>query len=239
VGGQEAAAIPTDWRGTENPSLSTGLPPLDALLPGGGFRRGTCVEWLAEGPGVGLERLALAAAPHALRPGGACLVIDPRREFFPRGALPLGIDLDRLIVLRPRSLEDALWGAEQALRCPAVDVVIGWNELLPRGRNPDRAYRRLQLAAEEGSVLGVLLRPASVQRWKCWGDVRVLVEAHCRASPSRGPVPSRRAWTLHLLHCRGALSGRTLSLEFDDETGAVRVVSELADPAADRGAAGA
>jgi hypothetical protein len=201
-----------------------------------------------------VERLALAVIPQALRPGGAALVIDPRQEFFPRGALPLGIELDQLIVLRPRSLEDALWGAEQALRCPAVDVVVSWNELLPRGRHPDRVFRRLQLAAEEGGVLGVLLRPGTARRWKCWGDVRIAVECLPVASGTKsarrgepesplsaepGKEAERSCFQLALLHCRGALPGRRLILELDHETGALRLVSELADPASGGGAVGA
>jgi len=211
--------------------LSTGLPPLDRLLPGGGLRRGSCLEWLAEGPGVGVARLALAVVPGALRPEGICLVIDPRREFFPRGAPELGIPFDRLVVLRPRSLDDALWGAEQALRSPAVDLVIGWDELVPRGRSADRSFRRLQLAAETGGAVGVFLRPATSRRLRCWGDLRLLVE------PLPGDGGAR--WRVTLLQCRGGVPGRWLLLEHDHETGAVRLVSELAAPTAHGGAAGA
>jgi hypothetical protein len=42
---------------------------------------------------------------------------------------------------------------------------------------------------------------------------------------------------LTLLHCRGRLGGMTLILGIDDETGAVRVVSELAGAASAGGAA--
>lgn len=224
--------------------LSTGLSVLDSLLPAGGLRRGTFIEWLADGPGTGVERLALSIVPQALRPGGICLLIDPQQEFFPRGAAAIGIDLDRLVVLRPRSLDDALWAAEQALRCPGVDVVFGWDELVPRGRTPDRVFRRLQLAAEEGGTLGVLLRPAAVQRQRCWGDLRVLIQPASRnaglaqGEPSRMLTgPSTLCAQLTLLHCRGRVAGGTLKLEIDDETGALRVVSELGSAASAGGAA--
>lgn len=215
-------------------AISTGLPSLDALLAGGGLRRGTCVEWLSEGPGTGVERLALEVVPHALRPGGVCLIVDPRREFFPRGAVAMGLDLNRLVVLRPQHPEEALWGTEQALRCPAVNAVVAWNELVPSGRQHDRIFRRLQLAAEEGQSLGVFLRPGEAQRRACWGDLRVLV------SPRGGKsLPTVAGVDLTLLHCRGRVPGDVLTLERDHETGVVRVVSRLADPASASGAAGA
>jgi hypothetical protein len=134
-----------------------------------------------------------------------------------------GLDLARLLILRPRDLDDALWGTEQALRCPAVDVVVAWDELVPRGRSHDRIFRRLQLAAEEGQTLGLFLRPAAVQRYPCWGDLRVLVEAT----------------QFTVLHCRGRMLRTTWRLDRDNETGAVRLVSGLADSTAGTGATGA
>lgn len=208
--------------------VSTGLPSLDALLPDQGLRRGACIEWLVADPGTGVERLALAVVPHVLRPHGTCVIVDHRQEFFPRGAAAVGLDLERLVILRPGGIDDALWGAEQALRSPAVDVVVTWDELVPRGRSHDRIFRRLQLAAEDGGSLGVFLRPAVVQRQACWGDLRVLV------SPG-----GEQALVLTLLHCRGRFQGTSVTLEIDHETGAVRLDSPMADPAHPRRAAGA
>src|SRR4051812_43211982 len=65
---------------------STGLPPLDALLPGGGLGPGTLVEWFAPGPGSGAGMLALAAVRAACDGAGrerlAWVACDRSRRFY-------------------------------------------------------------------------------------------------------------------------------------------------------------
>src|ERR671919_102312 len=56
--------------------VSTGSPALDRLLPAGGLRRGTLVEYLASAAGSGAGTLALAAAREACREGRALVILD-------------------------------------------------------------------------------------------------------------------------------------------------------------------
>src|SRR5215204_3389676 len=56
--------------------LSTGSEALDRLLPAGGLRRGTLVEYLSPGGGCGAGTLALAAAREACDDGRALIVLD-------------------------------------------------------------------------------------------------------------------------------------------------------------------
>src|SRR5438094_7372014 len=56
--------------------ISTGSPVLDGLLPAGGLRRGTLVEYLTAGPGNGAGTLALAAAREACHEGRALVVVE-------------------------------------------------------------------------------------------------------------------------------------------------------------------
>ncbi|MEZ5976681.1 MAG: hypothetical protein R3F34_00455 [Planctomycetota bacterium] len=51
---------------------------------------------------------------------------------------------------------ELLWAADRALRCSKVGVVV-----LDGSRLPKSAMRRLQLAAEAGGALGIVLRPAN------------------------------------------------------------------------------
>ena len=62
---------------------------------------------------------------------------------------------------------DELWALDQALRCPGVSAVWTWIDRL----DPP-AFRRLQLAAETGRTLGLLVRPASVRGRPTWSDVQ-------------------------------------------------------------------
>jgi hypothetical protein len=70
-------------RGLGEGALGTGWPPLDALLPSGGLRRGSLVEWLAAGPGSGAALLAWGTAQRAAMEGGAIVVLDRRRTVYP------------------------------------------------------------------------------------------------------------------------------------------------------------
>jgi hypothetical protein len=152
--------------------LSTGIAGLDRLLPGGGLAGGTLVEWLAEGEASGAASLALAVAAKVVQQGGAFVVLDGRREFYPPAAAQLGIPLERTVVVQPPSTRAELWALELALRSRAVAVALGW-----LGNVNDRVCRRLQLAAEAGGSIGFLLRPAACRGAPSWAELRLLVEA--------------------------------------------------------------
>ena len=98
------------------------------------------------------------------------VVIDRPQTFYPPAAAAWGIDLERLIVVHPQNARDELWAAVQALRSPVVAAM--WASI---DRLDSRAFRRLQLAAEAGRTLGVLVRPAAARGQPSWADVRLEV----------------------------------------------------------------
>ncbi|MHC4177299.1 MAG: ImuA family protein [Planctomycetota bacterium] len=260
-------------RGGDGP-ISSGSGPLDRLLPEGGFHRAALAEWLTAGEGSGATTLALAAARQACQPigggleqsptkwaGGALVVLDRCREFHPPAAVRLGIEPEDLIVVQADSEADNRWALDQALRCPGVAAVLAWPERLD-----GRTFRRLQLAAEEGGGLGLLIRPLAARREPSWADVRLLVEplpaekllvvregrtdtlgataglpssAATTVGQANRATRRRRRLRIHLLRCHGGPSGRNVDLEIDDETHTVHQAARLADPAAYADAAGA
>jgi protein ImuA len=72
---------------------------------------------------------------------------------YPPGVAQLGVPLGRLAVVRTSRPADALWACEQMLRCQAVAAVV-----LPLRTLDGYTSRRLQLAAETGGSLGLLVR---------------------------------------------------------------------------------
>jgi hypothetical protein len=172
------------WEGPRGPQevpVSSGWGDLDCLLPGGGFHRGTLVEWLAPGDGCGEASLALVAAREACRQGGALVVLDRAGEFYPPAAIRLGIEPQGLVVVRAANEADHAWALDQALRCPAVAAVVAWPERLAA-----KTFRRLQLAAEQGGSLGLLIRPPRVRHEPSWADVRLWIEPLSPLSFGRG-----------------------------------------------------
>ena len=204
-------------------SISSGVEPLDRLLPEGGFRRGTLIEWLGPGEGDAAAVPALIVARKACTDGGGLVVVDRSGEFYPPAAVRLGIDPRNLIVVRTGGDADNAWALDQALRCRAVAAVLAWPEKLD-----GRTFRRLQLAAEESGTLGLLIRDESVRHEPSWADVRLLVEALPLARAGM------RRLRIHLLRCRGMTSGRSVDVDIDDETRTMHLVPQLAVAAAHR-----
>lgn len=204
--------------------VSSGCRALDELLPEGGFRQGTLVEWLAEGEGTGAGTLAMIAAREACRSGRVLVVVDSCSDFCPSAAARLGIDTNRLLVVRATSRTNQSWALAEALACEAVGAVVTWGGEANGRPWPVRVLRRWQLAAEHGGALGLLLRPAAAQHTPSWADVRLLVV------PLPGGKRQRRA-SVHLLRCRGGTVASSLDVEIDDEQGPVHLAAQLADPA--------
>jgi len=200
--------------------LSTGVDAFDQLFPRGGLPVGTLIEWLSEGEGIGSAMLSLAVGVKLLEKGGALVVLDGHGEFYPPAAAHLGIPLERTLVVQPRNEREVLWTAEQALRSPGVAL------LWVRAKNlNERAYRRLQLAAEIGGGLGFLLRPVAQQHQPSWAWARLFVKA-VRDEEVQPSIA--RWWRIELLHCRGGPAGKMVEVGLSDETDHVHLVSRLA-----------
>jgi hypothetical protein len=213
---------------TQHGSVPSGCQDLDRLLPDHGFHRGTLVEWLAAESGSGAETLALTAARSSCREGGVLVVLDSSRELSPPAVARLGIDLEQLIVVQAMNPADNLWALDQSLRCLAVAAVLAWP-----ARLDGHTFRRLQLAAEEGGGLGLLVRPRAAEHEPSWADVRLLVE------PLPGEGSSGRRVRIRLLRSRGGADGRQIDVEIDDETNTLRLAPPLAAAKDPRRAAGA
>ncbi len=187
---RQIARIETLRRRPDEPPVSSGCPPLDGILPEGGFHRGTLTEWLADGDGAGATTLAVLAAREACRQGGTLVVVDADGGFYPPAAVRLGIAPGQLLVVRAEQRADHDWALDQALRCPAVAAVLAWPES-PAGRLDDRTFRRLQLAAEAGGSLGLLVRPAESRHVALLG--RRAAAGPAAAGRIASPPPADRA----------------------------------------------
>ena len=126
-------------------------------------------RWAASA-GVGVMTLALGVARRAANGSRTVVVIDARDDFYPPAAARLGIPIERLLVIRSRRTADAVWAMDQSLRCPAVGAVIAWLDRLRPGES-----RRLQLAAEAGGTIGLVIRPRLV-RERTFAAVRIALE---------------------------------------------------------------
>lgn len=93
--------------------LRLGVSALDAVLPHGGLVQGSVIELQVQGAGSAATSFALCACRAAQRAPGAhharaldaqgpwCAFIDPSASLFAPGVARLGVELDRLLVVRP------------------------------------------------------------------------------------------------------------------------------------------
>lgn len=193
---------------------------LDHAL-GGGLARGTLNEVVATAAGdAGAASgfaLALAARFAADAPGPRAPVVwvmeDAARAEggapYAPGLAAHGLDPARLLCVRAKGGADALWAAEEALRCRAVAAVV---IDLWRTRSYDLvASRRLLLAAAAGGAPAILVpagapgvAPSSA------AQVRFAVAAaggRGIAMAPRLPIPGRAAWAVRLARIRAGPAG--------------------------------
>lgn len=101
--------------------------------------------------------------------------IAPPLQPYPPALTQWGVDLSRVLVVRPRRSADILWAAEQALASGNCAAVLVWPEKIGGERDmssrserhpgsiPIFSSRRLQLAAEEGRSWAIAFRPAEAR----------------------------------------------------------------------------
>src|SRR5512138_1919919 len=123
-----------------NPGRRAGLVPsglevVDGVLPGGGFARGALAE-LVGGPASGKTAVALSLVA-GLGEEDLFAWVDGRGELYPPAAAARGVDLGRLLVIRPPATpagtpppggepawRAALWAAEAVLASGAFAAVV-------------------------------------------------------------------------------------------------------------------
>jgi protein ImuA len=195
--------------------LRTGFAALDSLAPGKAFALGAMHECLSE-TGMPSFLLPILLARAVASPG-RIVWCDPTRQFYPPGAAAMGLPLDRLLLVLPADEKDALWATAESLRCPGVGVcVTSVSNLTPL------QARRLQLAAECGGGIGILLRPArAVSR-------PYAAATRWRVRPAVGERNLQR-WRVELIHGHGGRVGGSVLLEVCRETNHVRAVTRVAD----------
>jgi protein ImuA len=196
--------------------FTTTLAALDDVAGPKAFSRGAVHEILCENrqaPPLFFATLLARAA------GGDRAIVwsDPEHRLYPPAIAAAGISLDRLLLLRPKNEADELWALTECLRCCGVGVALA----CPKHLSTIEA-RRLQLAAERGGGIGLLLRPMSAAATPYAAATRWLV----------GSMPGERTvqkWKVQLIHGHGGQVGKTVILEACRATNSVRAVETVGD----------
>lgn len=193
---------PRVWRGREQAGrqagIATGYAELDRHLPGGGWPSDSLTEVLTTRYGIGELRLLMPAlaqlsneAPRQdfTEPGWIAWVAPPFQP-YPPALQQCGIDLSRMLIVRPKETSEILWSAEQALSSGTCAAVLLWPDTLD-----DQGSRRLQLAAEKGRSWAVAFRPLDARRQPSAAALRLKLQSSAQGMrvdilKSRGGCPA-------------------------------------------------
>ncbi len=207
--------------------VGIGAAEIDAALPWGGLPRG--LHEIA-GAGGDAAKVAFAASLAGRRSGDGgrpILWCRPRRVALAAGVpygpgiANLGVSPDALILVEADKPADLLWAMEEGARTNGLAAVVA------EGITPDlTASRRLQLAAEAGDAL-VLLLPAGRQAAPSSALTRWFVRSLPSLREAGGPGLPR--WRIELWRCRGDGRLGEWHVEWSDAAFSMSVVPQLAD----------
>lgn len=142
-------------------TIPTTIESFDALL-GGGLQRGKLVE-IAARRAAGRFSIVMSALTAATTMGEAAALIDLGDHFDPQLADTNGVDLRRLLWIRPQSVKQAVMAAEMitATGFQLVALDLGLHPLRGK-RAPDAAWVRLARTAEAHGTAMLVSAPYPV-----------------------------------------------------------------------------
>jgi hypothetical protein len=140
-------------------SIPTTLAAVDTLL-GGGLPRGKMVELIGGRRTAGRFSIALSALAAATSMGEAAVFIDLGDHLDPQLAEANGVDLQRLLWIRPKTLKQAVMSTEMITATGFQLVVLDLGLPPLRGKRvPDAAWVRLARTAEAHGAAMLVVSP--------------------------------------------------------------------------------
>jgi len=148
-----------EYQAAELTGLDTGFTELNQLLRSGGWPRSSLIEIQVDEWGQGeLQILLPMMAALSQQKKQLAWIAPPYTPYAP-ALHAAGVDLDYLLIIEQSDAADIAWAAEKCLRHAAAALVIFCLPLADA-----RHIRRLQVAADTGGNIGVLLHCGPVRQ---------------------------------------------------------------------------
>ncbi len=218
------------------PVLPFGMQALDSRLANGGLRLDALHEIAAASSDMAEDCAAtLFMAGIAARAWGPVLWVVRRRDLFAPGLSQVGLDHKRLIYAEARDDAELLAVMEEGLRHRGLGAVIGEVK-----RADMTASRRLQLAAEGGRTIALLMRRHAREGSDPLGATSAAVTRWRVGCAPSTPLPvegvGRARWQLALVRQKGG-EPFEMQVEACDATGRCALPADVADRKAAAGGA--
>lgn len=144
-------------------AVTTTVEAIDSLL-GGGLPRGKMAELTAQ-RSKGRFSAVLSTIAAVTSAGEAAALIDLGDHLDPEAAKAAGVELERLLWVRPQKIKDAVMAAEMLIATGFQLVVLDLGMHPVRGRKPpDAAWVRLARSAQSHGTALVISSPYPVTR---------------------------------------------------------------------------
>ncbi|CAG9296675.1 translesion DNA synthesis-associated protein ImuA [Celerinatantimonas diazotrophica] len=162
-----------DWHPSHHPLTTTGYKKLDQQLAEHGWAAASVNEIYVSSPGQGeLQLIAPALSSLSEQKRWIIWIAPPAMPNAP-ALRQLNIDISRILVVHPKTMNDQFWAIEQALQSGSCSVVLGWTQRLTALQ-----LRRLKLAAKRGSSMALLFRPHQERSVSSPANNRIEVNAN-------------------------------------------------------------
>lgn len=195
------------WRADQLPegaeTLSSGFPELDAHLPGHGWPQSGLSEFMLETAGIGELRLLVPLLEALSRQERWLAWVNPPFIPYAPALSAAGIDIDKILLIHPKSHKDALWALERVSKSGSSSVVFAW---LDEKQLTVNDTRRLQLAAKQGNTLTCLFRPEQAARMHSMAELRLKMK----------PVPATGEIAVEICKRRGGWPVTGLQIKVDE-----------------------
>jgi len=153
------------------PGRPSGIAELDALLGAAGIPKGQLTELFGT-RSSGKTTLAFAILAACTRAGALSAYVDPAGAFFAPAAAGAGIDLRRLIVVRPRGAPAARRAIDALVRGGACGVVALDCSELPGALQSQHCARLVAQAEKTGTAI-VIVTDGSAQAVASFASLRL------------------------------------------------------------------
>lgn len=202
--------LPNTWQARHQPrqdkAYPSGFAALDSNLHLGGWPAAATTELLLSKTGHGELRLLLPTLRQRQHQAPWFAMIAPPFTPYAPALEAQGIEVERLLLIFPKTFKDLIWSSVQCLQSRHCSSVLTWCN---RAALDHKELRRLQQAATSGQSWFVLMRPQHAQHQPSPSALRMALNPCINHSGRNG---SEKSLDIKIIKQRGGWSGQELRL---------------------------
>jgi|SaaInlV_125m_DNA_1040241.scaffolds.fasta_scaffold68712_2 cell division inhibitor SulA len=177
--------------------VKTGYTQLDAQLPGNGWPSAGLMELLLANAGIGELRLLAPALRQLSEDENRWMAwINPPFIPYAPALEALGINLQKMLMIHPKTHKDTLWALERAVKSGSCSSLLAW---VDEKKLTLKDTQRLQVAAKQGRTLTCLFRPQHAAEKASMAPLRIALHAGKPGIVQLDILKRRGSWPLHNL----------------------------------------